>query len=55
MADVKNLFLGGLKLRSVFLVLGIIFLMLAGVRVGKKGMSREFLSLIPLLLAYFLA
>ena len=32
MADVKNLFLGGLKLRNVFLMLGIAFLMLAGVR-----------------------
>ena len=54
MADVKNLFLGGLKLRNVFLVLGIVFLMLAGVRAGKKGMSREFFESYSIALGVFL-
>lgn len=54
MADVKNLFLGGLKLRSVFLMLAIVLLMLAGVKAGRKRISRQFFEAYSIALGVFL-
>lgn len=54
MADVKNLFLGGLKLRTVFLMLAIVLLMLAGVKAGRKRISRQFFEAYSIALGVFL-
>ena len=54
MADVKNLFLGGLKLRAVFLMLAIVLLMLAGVKAGRKRISRQFFEAYSIPLVCFL-
>ena len=54
MADVKNLFLGGLKLRAVFLMLAIVLLMLAGVKAGRKRISRQFFEAYSIALGVFL-